>query len=322
MRTKRVIIGLIVALIMAGAPMFAQSTRTSSENAFVNAIIESGDAIGAHDIAKFISYFSPDFAQDSVVGSAMVPRAALEKQLTGMVTADPKLFNFVDRIFVNGNVAFADGCSFSMTNPSTGKPFRVFHSDIYTFANGKISTMSTFGEGALGGVVLGKMEPTLPVPAAPGVAPWPKMPVATRLAPLAAQREAEFRLSSHNLDSLAAMLRTNAQIMISPMFDMVGRDSFIHWMDGFLAAFPDLTVSQTRSFEFPDGWVVSEVKLAGTQKGSWMGHPASYKPFALRAAWLSHYDADGLSDTMKFYFSGLTLLTQLGYKPVAKVASH
>jgi uncharacterized protein (TIGR02246 family) len=130
-----------------------------------------------------------------------------------------------------------------------------------------------------------------------------------------AHLETQARLAAHDLDSLGAMLSRSAAVLVSPLFDMVGRDSYIAWMGSLLAAFPDLALSPVRSFDFGEGWVVTELVLSGTNKGSWLGNPATGKPMSVRAAYLGHYDDEGLATTLKWYFNSLTILGQLGLKP-------
>ncbi|HET7838704.1 MAG TPA: nuclear transport factor 2 family protein [Rectinemataceae bacterium] len=307
------LIPLVLCTILATLPLRPQAAQQRYD---LVSIIEASDlALTGHDIAKYMTFTTGDFVQDAVASPKPVSRADFSARIGGRLAADPKLYHFQKQILVSGDLAFFDECSFVRTNPLTGLPFRVFHADIVSFENGKMKVMTTFGEGAAEDYALGRIEATLPQPPAPGSAGWPEDPRPTGLKPMAAHLETLERLGKHDMGSLGQMLARSAKVLVSPLFEEVGRDSYVAWMGTLISAFPDLAFKPVRSIDLGGGWVVSELVLSGSNTGSWLGNQATGRPISVRTAYLGHYGSDGLATSLKWYLNSMTILGQLGLKP-------
>ncbi|MGA2976678.1 MAG: nuclear transport factor 2 family protein [Spirochaetia bacterium] len=314
-----------VVWILVGAILLmlgCTSKDVQRRNELISTVEASSQVFNEHNIEKYMTYYADDFQMDHV-SSGILSRNDFAAAIGAKPKNDPTIYHFQEQVLASGDIAFFDGCSFVGKDPATGIRYRTFHCDIVEFEGLKMKVMTTFSDGAADSVARGLIEPPLPAPPLPGTRSWPTAdPQPTKLKPLDAQKESQARWNSHDVTSMAKMLHKNASILISPLYDPVGRDAYIAWMGVMLQAFPDLSVSPTRTFDMGDGWVVSEVKMTGTNTGPYLGHPATGKPIALRAAYLGRYDANGLTTTLKLYFDSMTIMTQLGFKPVPLVAQR
>jgi len=313
-----------VAWTLVGAILLllgCTSKDIQRRNKLISTVHESSKLFSVHDMEKYLTHYADDFQWDPVSAPSRLSRSDFVAAISNLPKNDPTLYHFQDKVLASGNFAFYDGCSFVAKNPSTGIMYRTYHADIVEFSGLKIKVMTSFSDGAATGVALGLIEPPLPEPPLPGTRSWPTAePQPTKLKPLAAQKESQARWNSHDVASMAKMLHHDAKILISPLFDPVGREAYAAWMEIFFRAFPDLSVNATRTFDMGDGWVASEVKMAGTNTGSYLGHPATGKPITLRAAYLGRYDANGLTTDLRLYFDSKAILGQLGLKPVTLAA--
>lgn len=310
--------GISILGVLAGcAP--AENPRAAEIRALVK---ESSDVYNTHDINQYATYYADDFIWDNVSVPTPISRADFVAALANGPKADPTIYHYQDHLLIAGDVAFYDGCSFINTNAVTGKRYRTYHSDISTFSGKKIQSYVTFADGAAGNVALGLIAPPLPSAPLPGQRSWPSAaPEPTKLAAAAAHQEFMTRWNRHDPDLLAKMLSSDVRILYSVLYDETNRDAFTAWWQGMLTSFPDLSVQETRRIDFGQGWLVSEVLLTGTNSGPYLGNPATGKPFKLRVAWLGQYDDQGLVLRFKLYYDSLSLLNQLGLKPVTLVAS-
>ena len=170
---------------------------------------------------------------------------------------------------------------------------------------------------------MGQIEPTVPAPPLPSTREWiTAVPVATRLAPLAAQKEALARWNRHDVAAVAGMLATDASVQFSVLYDPVSRGAFVAWWGEMLKAFPDLSLREVRTFPLNDNYVASEVQVSGTNSGSYMGNAPTGKTFAVRAAYLGRYDANGLQTVLHLYYNSAEIVKQLGLKAKSITASR
>jgi len=91
-------------------------------------------------------------------------------------------------------------------------------------------------------------------------------------------------------------------------------DAFVEALQGWRAAFPDVTGELTSVAESGD-IAVAEITWTGTHDGTLVTPggeiPASGKPQSTAAAWVGHYDGDTVVRT-NHYFDMLGLLQQIG----------
>jgi predicted ester cyclase len=308
---------LALIVLTASLGFGCTSKEVQRRNELISKVREDSSIFSQHDIEKYLTAYADDFQWDRASAPARISRSDFAAAISNLPKEDPTIYHFQERVLASGNFAFFDGCSFVGKNPTTGIMYRTYHSDIVEFEGLKIKVMTSFSDGASGDVALGLIEPPLPAPPLPGTRAWPTAdPQPTKLKPVDAQKESQNRWNGHDLNSIAKMLRQYARILVSPLFDPVGRDAYVAWMGVMLRAFPDLSVNATRTFDMGDGWVASEVKMSGTNAGPYLGKPATGKPFSLRAAYLGRYDSSGLTTDLKLYFDSMTIMNQLGLKTV------
>jgi predicted ester cyclase len=293
----------------------------SKEKMFNEEIIalvhESSAVYSEHNIEKYATYYTGDFYQDNVSAPGPLGRNEFLSKLSKKIEKDDSVFHYQERILVSGEFSFFDECSMVVTNPVTGAKLRTFHADIVEFEDRKMKVMTTFSDGAKGAVALGQMEPPLPAPPLPGRRPWPPAaPEPTRLKPMGAHTEFQKRWNRQDATGILEMLHEDAEILFAVYYDTIMRDAYAGWMDVMFNAFPDLRIEPIRTFDMGDGWVVSELKMTGTNTGSYMGNEATEKVFELRAALANRYDNQGLAREVRLYFDSMTIMNDLGLKPV------
>jgi steroid delta-isomerase-like uncharacterized protein len=314
----------IAACVLSGVVLVSgcSSKDVQRKSELLSLYKEESNALNSHDFEKYAAGLTDEFKWDLVSAPAPLSRTDFIAFISSMFKGDASSYHWQDKVLTSGDVLFFDGCSSTFTNQKTGIFYRTFHADFEYFDGKKMKSMTTFGDGAVSDVALGNMEPPLPAPPLPGTRPWLTTdPQPTKLKPLDAQKESQARWNSHDLNSLAKMVGKDAQILVHPLYDPVGRDAFVGWLGIMIKAFPDLTVNSVRTFDMGDGWVVSEVQMTGTNTGAYLGHPATGKPFTLRAAYAGRYDANGLMTVLRLYFDSMTIMNQLGLKPVMVTAT-
>lgn len=316
MRKRVVVLGLLAAAgVLLVASCASKEVQRSRE---LRASLEEASRVfNEHDFEKYATFFTDDFQWEPVSQKTRIGRADFIAFVSNIPKSDPSLYHYQALRLVSTTGAFADECAFVYTNPATGKRYRTFHADIHEFEGLKTRNMASFSDGAAAGVALGMIQPTLPAPPLPGTRVWPTPdPMPTRLKPLDAHKEALNRWNGHDLDSIARMLGSDAEVQFSVLYDPVNRSAYVAWLGVMFRAFPDLAASATRTFDFGDGWVASEVKMSGTNTGPYLGHEPTGRTFALRAAYLGRYDASGLMTILHLYFDSMDVLKQLGLTPV------
>jgi ketosteroid isomerase-like protein len=316
--------GSIIVWVLIGAILLLSGCTSKEDrrrNELISAVHESSKIFSMHDIEKYMDHYTDDFQWEVVSAPGRLSRSDFFAFLSNRVKKDPSIYHFQDRVLASGDFAFLDGCSFVSKNPDTGISYRICHADIVEFSGLKIKVMTTFSDGSCNDVALGLIEPTLPAPPLPGRRAWPTPESKpTSLQPQDAHEESQARWNRHDLTAMAEMLHQDAKILISPIFDPVGREAFIAWMENLFRAFGDHSIEATRTFDLGDGWIGSEVKMSGANTGPYLGNTATGKPISLRAIYLGHYDADGLMTELRLYFDSKAILDQLGLEPVPVVA--
>jgi ketosteroid isomerase-like protein len=85
---------------------------------------------------------------------------------------------------------------------------------------------------------------------------------------------------------------------------------------GLITAFPDLSNEVTSLSAAPDGTVVAEVTLSGTQAGPWGVIASRGQQFALPHMFVLHVNADRLIDSITAYWDNASFYRQLGHAEV------
>ena len=293
-------------------------SKEKKYNEEIISLVHEGSAVySEHNIETYATYYTDDFYQDNVSAPGPLGRNEFLSKLSKKVEKDDYVFHYQERVLVSGNFSFFDECSMVVTNPVTGEKLRTFHADIVEFEDRKMKVMTTFSDGAKGAVALGQIEPPLPAPPLPGRRPWPPAePEPTGLKPLEAHTEFQNRWNRQDTTGILKMLHEDAEILFAVYYDTVKGEAYAGWMQVMFDAFPDLSIEPIRTFDMGDGWVVSELKMTGTNTGHYMGNEATGKAFSLRAALANRYDKQGLAREVRLYFDSMTIMNDLGLKPV------
>jgi len=291
------------------------SAWAQTEEELIAVAQASTDALNAHDFEQFATYFADDFIADNVAIPPPLDKETFLNVVVPWYTATPGIYHFQKQYLVSGNIMVFDECGFINTHPETGMRYTTFHMDIIEFEGYKMKKMTSFQDRGDELVALGVIEPPLPFPPP---APSFTLPDAepTGMAPFEAQAELQSRWNTHDLSLYAKMIRSDAEILISPLIDPVGRDPYIAWQELWFLAVPDVHMEPVRTYDLGDGWVISEVVWTGTNEGPYLESSGTGNSIDLRVGFLARYDADGLITNLKWYFDSMTILNQLGLDPV------
>ena len=85
---------------------------------------------------------------------------------------------------------------------------------------------------------------------------------------------------------------------------------------GLITAFPDLSNEITSLGTAPDGTVVAEVTLSGTQAAPWGVIASRGQQFTLPHLFVLHVNGDGLIDDITAYWDNASFYRQLGHAEV------
>lgn len=85
---------------------------------------------------------------------------------------------------------------------------------------------------------------------------------------------------------------------------------------GLMSAFPDLSNEVLSVSSSPDGTVVAEVVLSGTQAAAWAQFSNRGQSFRVPHLFVLHVSDDGLIDSITAYWDNASLSRQLGHLEV------
>jgi steroid delta-isomerase-like uncharacterized protein len=91
-----------------------------------------------------------------------------------------------------------------------------------------------------------------------------------------------------------------------------GRDEIIGSWEELAKGFPDAELTDLTSYDAGDTVVTTSVGR-GTNKGEFMGMPATGRRVSLPLVSISHFDAKGLIDREEQYSDSFSMLVQLGH---------
>jgi predicted ester cyclase len=279
----------------------------------IEAVHKADDAFNENDIEKYLTYFTDDFIHDNVSRSPG-NKDEFGKRVASFFESFPGIRNYQKNLLPFENYLVFDECTFEIPVPKKDRTIKIFHMDIVEMKGNKLKVKTTFGDGASMKVALGLIEPPLPLPKSATTATIPN-PQPTGLVPLKAQDEFQARWNKHDLSSIAEMLDSNAEILVSPILDPVDRNAYIGWQELFFTAFPDISMTTVRCYGGKD-WAVSEIRLKGTNSGPYIGNPSTGKKIELKAGYLTRFDTKGLITSLKLYIDSMVIMKQLGLEPV------
>lgn len=303
----------VSAVLLLSSVLFGCTSRESEHYREVRKMFDdSAQAFNLHDFEAYAAYYTEDMQWDIASMPDLIPKKDFIASLASRPADDPNQRHFQKTILVAGDWVFMDECSFVGTNKNSGKVFRTFHADLVHLDGLKIRKMTTYSDGTVSGVALGLYEPAIPQPPLPPLRRWPTAePSPTGLRGPEAQKDFLNRWNSHDPDYLAKILDHGAAILISPLFSVTDRESFIAWWELMLQSFPDLNMRENMGRDMGNGWVFSEVQLSGTHYGSYLRFDPTGKTFSLRTAVAAKYTDQGLLENLRLYFDSKLLMDQL-----------
>jgi ketosteroid isomerase-like protein len=130
----------------------------------------------------------------------------------------------------------------------------------------------------------------------------------------------------HDVPAMADLCADNADFHYLPVEiwgkqRVVRGDGKVHGIgrvlwSGLITAFPDLSNEITSLSTAPDGTVVAEVVLSGTQAGAWGVIGSKGQQYTLPHLFVLHVNAGGLIDAITAYWDNASFYRQLGHAEV------
>jgi hypothetical protein len=114
---------------------------------------------------------------------------------------------------------------------------------------------------------------------------------------------------------MAKIYHADCKIFAGPLGAAVNRVTMTAMNELYFSAFPDIKIEVVRRIDLGNRWVLTEFVTRGTHQGTFFGVPAKGYPTELRAAWLTHYTADGLLLEGDFYYDNVTFVNQMTTAP-------
>jgi hypothetical protein len=191
-------------------------------------------------------------------------------------------------------------------HPDNGAPIDTPHICLMDFRGLKSYHHTVYGDwiateliqaGLMPPYNLGDMIPSFTLPA----------PEATGLNPMEASTEFTARLNSRDLNSVAKMIREDADIRFPFNYRLINRSEFIDIYEQIMGGFSDVNWENVRRVDMGNGWLFSEALLKGTNDGELFGKAATGLPMEVRAGLIEHYDENGLADYVHFHFDSMSV---------------
>ena len=314
--THPVLVALFISFplycLLHGTEALGGGMSDEQINDMINAARAAGVAFSENDLQKYLSYTTEDFVHESV-SRPPGTREQFAQKIEKFFTSFPGVKNYQAELLPYEKYLVFDECTFEIPLPGTDKRITIFHMDLVEMKDNKMKVKRSYGDAALMKAALNKIEPPFikPIAATMNVpAPEPH-----GLKPSDAQAELLKRWNEQNLAGLAEMLHTDAEILVSPLYTPVDRNSYIGWQELFLTSFPDLRVSPVATYAGED-WAMSEIKITGTNTGPYLNSGATGKPIELSAGLLTRFDHNGTVVSLKQFIDSMKIMTQLGLEPV------
>ena len=289
---------------------------TPTEDELLAIADAAGEAINAHDLDAFTSFFTEDGVFDLVpFGMAFTGAEQIKAVMAGEFVAFPDWHITKPDMLAGPGIVVSEytlgGTHQGMWNgiPPTGNAVQLPAMEIIDFEGDKIKKLTIYTDVLSEMIQLGVM----PAPELPPLVPSFALPdpEATGLSPMAANAELLARWNTHDLGEFAKMLTADVEVYEGGFGVPMGRAECIAAHEMLLGAFPDAVGQYVRQTDLGDGWVVVEVDLTSTHNGPFMGIPPTGRPVTLRTGGLRHFNADGLVDYFALYYDMLGVMQLL-----------
>jgi steroid delta-isomerase-like uncharacterized protein len=311
---KRALVALMVALVCCGAAV----GQTTDDLIAVRKAFAA--ALDSHDVEAVVSFFTEDGVWDFVPEAPpFVGKEQIGAAFAAHFTHSPDWRTNEGRVLAAGNTVVVEHAALGTQTgpladlPPSGKAWTYPHLDLYDFEGTKIKRLTSYGDNAGFYIQVGAM----PAPEVPPLVPTITVPAAepTGLSPLAADAELIRRWNSHDAATTAKIYGADCRIFAGPLGASVDRVAMTAMNELYFGAFPDIKMEVVRRLDLGNGWVATEFVTRGTQQGTFMGVPAQGYPIEIRAAWLTHFSAEGLLIEGGFYYDNVTMMNQMTIAP-------
>ncbi len=289
---------------------------TPTEDELLAIADAAGEAINAHNLDAFTSFFTEDGVFDLVpFGMVFTGAEQIKAVMAGEFEAFPDWHITKPDMLAGPGIVVSEytigGTHQGMWNgiPPTGNAVQLPAMEIIDFEGDKIKRLTIYTDVLSEMIQLGVM----PEPEMPPLVPSFTLPdaEATGLSPMEANAELLARWNTHDLGEFAKMLTADVAVYEGGFGVPMGRAECIAAHEMLLAAFPDAVGHYVRQTDLGDGWVVVEVDLTSTHNGPFMGIPPTGRPVTLRTGGLRHFNADGLVDYFALYYDLLGVMQLL-----------
>ncbi|MFC1715294.1 FlgD immunoglobulin-like domain containing protein [Candidatus Poribacteria bacterium] len=260
-----------------------------------------------HNADLSYSIFTDDAVFDNVPFPLMTKGEENRQMVEGWYEAYPTIY-VLDECFrmtsAENGVGFMEHTDVYVY-PDNGAPIEEFHICLMDFDGPKAKRLTVYSDWGTSMIQAGIMPPhslSDMIPSFPLPAPEP-----TGLDPMEASAELIDRLNSHDLASVAKMLRSDVDVWFPFIGRPANRREFIDIHEQMLGGFSDASWENVRRVDMGDGWLFSEVKLSGTNAGEFLDKPATGLPMEIRTGWIEHYDENGLATYVHMHFDTLSV---------------
>ena len=316
--TFRVTIVGVILITLVG--VFQVSAQTADELLAINEGLN--EALAAHDVDAWVSYFADDAVFDFVPAPEPFPgREGVRMFFEDLLSAFPDYTTLSEQMWISGNIVVTAHTTQAtllgewMGMPPTGvEGVPHAHLDVWEYDGDQVQRLTTYTDM----VTLMVSAGLIPVPEMPDLTPSFVLPEPelTGLDPLEVSTELVVRFNAHDMAELAKILHPDAEIRFNTLGMLpLNRDAYIALDEQFLLSSPTLRAEIVRQVDLGDGWVLAEAVYRGIHDGPYFGIPATGKPTVTRSAALSRADSDGLVTDFYYYFDNLSVLTQIGAFP-------
>ena len=194
--------------------------------------------------------------------------------------------------------------------PPTGAVVSAPHLGVFEYEGDKIFRYTLYYDAMTMLVQIGAFPAPEPIPLEPSIE-LPE-PAPSGLSAMETVAETHTRWEGSDIAAYMAFFAEDADLVMPGFPPGLNRDQLAAIQEGFWLAFPDRTMTTTRTIDLGDGWVSTEALWVGTNTGPYFGTPASGQVVALRGAILSRVNSEGLITYFHVYFDNLTMLAQMG----------
>lgn len=285
------------------------------------------DAMNAHDAKKLAGLYTENAAVKVAGAPDAMGRDAIAANYQKLFDAFSNFKTAPSRVFVKNDVAVVEW-AFNGTHSgdlwgikATEKPVGAQGLDIMWFEkDGQIKEHHVYYDGAtiLSQIGMSKQK-ARPIPTLATTMPQPIVSAGTpeEQKNVDAVKAMNTALENKKEADFLATIADNAEYddMTMPQ-TMKGKAEAKKFFKEMTTAFPDAKVQTVNAWAFGD-YVVHESMMTGTNKGSFMGMPATKKPLSMRGVDVMQFK-DGKMVKGWSYANGADMMQQLGLMPAPK----